>query len=330
MTRGQTAALAAATALFAAILLGVLLTTRRPYGTQRIALEGAVIRQDIDPRGRMPIAGAEITATSGQATERVKSDASGSFQLTLNDHGQRETQGITLRFRHPDYKPLQVSLAATTQIYVAHMMPVSPEERIQPSATEVAISNVRVRYSMKTTTRVSVGSLAKTFAVFNSGGVPCRGDFPCSPDGKWKATSQSASFDAGEGNEFREVRVSCIAGPCPFTKVSTEGPQDGRMLKVVALNWSNTATFLVEAEVTHTMVSDLIRHSIPVRFEDAMNFTLPPTGEGPSVEAEVNGAEIVFPLGPEALLPWAACNVTIDADRSKLFHCELKPGYRFQ
>ena len=86
-----------------------------------------------------------------------------------------------------------------------------------PSILKLWFRNVRVRYSVKTITEADVGSAVKTFEVANVGDVPCKGHHPCSPDGKWKAALSSASLDAGEGNEFRNARVSCIAGPCPFS-----------------------------------------------------------------------------------------------------------------
>ena len=330
MTKGQKIALLAAAVLFAVIVTGVILTTHRPRATRTVSFTGAVVRQDIDPMGRTPIADAKITATSGPVTAEFKSDTAGSFHITLHAEKNQEIQDVTLRFQHSDYQPLEVTLPAATQIYVAHMTAVSPEERVESGASQTTISNVRVRYSLKTTTTVDVGSLAKTFAVYNTGGIPCHGQASCSPDGNWKAVTETTSYDAGETNQFRDIRVSCIAGPCPFTRISSEASQENRKLNVTATNWSDTATFLVEAEVTHTMISDMVRESIPVVFDDAMNFTLPATGLGPSVEADLNGAEIVFPLGPDFLLPWATCTVKADEDRSKLFRCELKPGYRFQ
>jgi hypothetical protein len=61
-----------------------------------------------------------------------------------------------------------------------------------------------------------------------------------------------------------------------------------------------------------------------------MTFTLPPEGEGPSIQAEVNGSGIVFPLGPALILSWASCSLHVAPDRSKLYSCVLKPGYRFR
>src|SRR5207245_4627380 len=69
---------------------------------------------------------------------------------------------------------------------------------------------------------VNIGSAVQVFQIENKGNVPCNGQDPCSPDGKWKAAIGGASLDAGTGNEFRDARVSCIAGPCPFTKIESE------------------------------------------------------------------------------------------------------------
>jgi hypothetical protein len=95
-------------------------------------------------------------------------------------------------------------------------------------------------------------------------------------------------------------------------------------------NWSDTVTFLVEAEVIQTMLSDAIRNAYPTIFGREMSFTLPPTAQGPSIEADMNGEEIIYPLGRALTLPWAVCNLQMGADRTKLYRCELKPGYRFQ
>jgi hypothetical protein len=141
----------------------------------------------------------------------------------------------------------------------------------------------------------------------------------------------SASLEAGEGNQFRNARVSCIGGPCPFTKIDSDDfSQGGRAISVSVRNWSDTTTFLLEAEVVHPMVSDMVRESYPVIFGPALNFTLPSTAEGPSIEAEINGETVIFPLGPDLFLSWANCNVRGNGDQTKAYRCELKPGYRFR
>ena len=55
-----------------------------------------------------------------------------------------------------------------------------------------------------------------------------------------------------------------------------------------------------------------------------------PSSEGPSIEAEVNGENIVFPLGPKPVLSWADCNVSVDKNQAKFYRCDLKNEYRFQ
>jgi hypothetical protein len=98
------------------------------------------------------------------------------------------------------------------------------------------------------------------------------------------------------------------------------------------LDWSDTTTFLLEAEVFHTMIVSNVRESYPVVFGRALTFTLPPTQEGVSIEAEIEKAPMVFPLGPELYLSWATCTATTNTEgeeKSTVYRCDLKPGYRF-
>jgi hypothetical protein len=294
-----------------------------------IVLEGAVIRENDDTKKELPIAGVQIVAVSGILVGDCKSDSSGYFSLTLKPEVV-PGQAITLRFRHPEYLPLDLNEPADAKLYVVRMAPRPPKPSTQPKKPEIKVANVSARYSIKATTSVNIGSGVKTFQVFNTGNVPCEGRPPCSPDGRWKAAIGSASLDAGEGNEFRNARVSCIAGPCPFTKIESDRfSRGGRNIFVSARNWSDTATFLLEAEVFHPMVSDNIRRSHPVIFGSALNFTLPAAAEGVSILAEIDGDPVVFPLGPNLFLSWAACNERVNNDQTKVYRCELKPGYRF-
>jgi hypothetical protein len=103
----------------------------------------------------------------------------------------------------------------------------------------------------------------------------------------------------------------------------------GRTVTVSALAWSDTATFLLEAEVVQPTVSDVVRNSYPTIFGDALNFTLPPAAEGVSIQADLNGETTVFPLGPAMILSWADCNVRSNPDQTRVYRCELKPGYRW-
>jgi len=195
----------------------------------------------------------------------------------------------------------------------------------------MVLSDIRVRSATRSEISVNAGIALKTFEVVNTGDVPCDRHGPCSPDGKWKATVGGASLDAGENNSFHDVRLSCIAGPCPFTKIEKNSFSDGGShIGVTIRNWSDTTTFLLEAEVSHITSGDVILQSFPAIFDRTMSFTLPASAQGPSIEATVNGKEIVFPLGPTLDLSWAVCTVKTSGDGTKLYRCVLKSGYRFQ
>jgi hypothetical protein len=316
-----------------AVLAGAIVTARRVYMKKKlpsISLRGAVIRQDADLRKEIPIADVEISAANGLAPSDCRSDSSGFFRLTLRA-GVAPGQPVTLLFQHPEYKPLGVNEIAGDKLIVARMVPISHGAGAATNHPEVVVANVGVRYSIKTTALVNVGSAVKTFQVVNTCNMPCKGVKPCSPDGKWKASRGSLSLDAGQGGEFRNIRVSCIAGPCPFTKIEPPNSSpDGRNIRVSALDWSDTATFLLEAEVVRPMVSNIVRESYPVTFGEALNFTLPAGAEGVCIQAEINGEPIVFPLGPNLFLSWADCNSRVNGDHTKAYRCEIKPGYRFQ
>ncbi|HEY1262325.1 MAG TPA: hypothetical protein VGF06_02310 [Terriglobales bacterium] len=294
-----------------------------------VVLHGALITQSSDPHKQTPITGAEITLANGLAVAPVKSDSSGLFALTLQK-SVRRGQAIVFHFRHPDYKPLDLKEFAGDKLYVIHLDPLA-EPKPQPNHPQTTVANVLVRYSLKAAQTINIGSAVKPFSVENTGNVPCKGHHPCSPDGKWKASIGSAELDAGAGNEFRNVRASCIAGPCPFTSIRTDMTPDGsRVVKATAINWSDTATFLMEAEVFHPMYSDMIRESYPVIFGQALNFTLPNASEGVSIQAEINGETIVFPLGPTLVMRWADCNARVNPDQTRVYRCRLKSEFRFK
>ena len=326
MTRRKTIAIWAVliVAILGAVSTVALLRHRRP-----VTLRGAVLRQDRDPNRQLPLADVQITAVNALGSGTSKSDSLGFFSLTL-PKGLRRRQEVLLTFRQEGYRPLNLNDFIGDKIYIARMIPLH-QDTVAESHTGSAVSNTRIRYSVKATTEANIGSAVKTFQVINTGNTPCNNHPPCAPGGKWKATVGSLSLDAGEGNEFRNARVSCIAGPCPFTKIELENfTPDRRRFNVSALDWSDTVTFLVEAEVVHPMTSDLVRETYPVIFGRALNFSLPASAEGPSIEAEVQGDPIVFPLGPDLFLRWADCHMVIDRDQSKNYRCELKPGYQFR
>lgn len=308
-----------------ATVLIVGLTHRR----KPVTLQGSVLRQDPDPNKQLPVADVEITAINALGSAKTKSDSSGFFSLKL-PKGLRRRQPVVLQFRRKDYKPLDWDDFISDKLYVARMAPIH-QETIAESHTDAAVSNTRIRYSVKTTAEANIGSAVKAFQVVNAGNTPCNNRPPCSPGGKWKGSINTQSFDAGAGNEFRNARVSCIAGPCAFTKVEFENfTQDRRHFNVSVRDWSDTTTFLFEAEVVHPMTSDLVRETYPVIFGRALNFSLPASAEGPSIEAEVGGEPIVFPLGPDLFLRWADCHMVPDKDQSRNYRCELKRGYQFR
>ncbi len=309
----------------AAIVVAIWFSRRQ----QPITLHGVVLTQDADPRKQLPISGVAISANAnGSAVASTTSDSLGGFNLTLS-HGFRVGQPLALSLRHAGYQPLLMTEPVSDRIYIARMLPAPGIVAAESSPNAARVANVRLRYTINTTTDVNVGSLGKTFEVVNTGNVPCNDQSRCSPDGKWKAAVGSLSLDAGEGNQFRNARISCIAGPCPFTRVEeNSSSQGGRNLHISVLDWSDTATFLVEAEVFHPMVSNVVRSYYPVVFGRVLDFILPAQAEGPSLEAEIDGTDIVFPLGPKLNLSWATCAATGE-DQSRSFHCELKPGYRF-
>jgi hypothetical protein len=321
----------------ALITVTVLVLRARRWNETLMTLQGAVIRRDSDTQKEVPISDVEITATRGTATINTRSDASGYFKIKFPEviwPGQ--TVGLT--FRHDNYQPLDIDLhiqfrSMMRRLYIAAMEPeASATEGTAGGKIVQVVSNLRVRYTENFQTEEDVGSAVRTFQVVNHGNVPCRREAPCSPDGSWKATKASINLDAGVGNEFRNVRASCIAGPCPFTRLDSSGfQQPGRTIEVSAIDWSDTTTFLLEAEVVHTTIGSKVRHSYPVIFDRTFNFTVPPTQEGVSLEAEINGAAMVFPMGPDLYLSWANCTATTstDAEKSTAYRCELKPGYRF-
>lgn len=295
-----------------------------------ISLWGAVLKQDADAKKQSPIADVDITIPDLSPPVAAKSDFSGAFRLRLPP-GIRRGREIELQFRHPGYQPLDLQEMVSDDLVVARMTPIeSEDDTIPPDHPPIPVANITIRYSIETTSSMNVGTDIATFQVVNKGDTPCHHRSPCSPDGKWKAAIGSGSLDAGEGNVLDDARVSCIAGPCPFTRVvSDELTHRTRKIDVSVLGWSDTTTFLLQAEVYRQEIGDIVRNSYPVIFGQSINFTLPPAAEGPTLIAEINNTSIVFPLGPAPILSWANCNVRVEKDQSKTYRCELKPGYAF-
>jgi hypothetical protein len=325
--RARNIAIWSAVAVTCGVVVAAVLIVKTRRAT--VTLTGVVLRQDEDPRKQLPIPNVKITATEGARSAEGESDVSGLFRLRLPNGRWRESPA-TLTFRRSGYQPFEFRPSLNGEIYVIRLTPIA--QTAPPAALpELLVKDVRVRYAEKSTTPVDVGSTAKTFTVVNTGDVPCERKPPCSPNGKWKAARGGITMEAGAQQQFENARVSCIAGPCPFTRIESGAIlHPGSKITVSVLDWSDTTTFLVETEVTRSMPSDAIRQAYPAIYGRAMSFTLPAAAEGPSVEADLGGADIVFPLGPDLLLSWADCSLQVGTDQTKLYRCDLKPGYEFR
>lgn len=294
-----------------------------------VTIQGAIIKLDDDPRKQSPIADVEVTIVEPNHPVTTKSDFSGYFRLPL-PRELRQHHSVVLRFRHPDYEPLDTTEDLKTELYVIRLTPVN-NYLSQLQLPHHAVADILVRYSIQDSTPMNIGTGVTTFQVKNAGNVPCNHHAPCSPDGKWKAAVASASLDAGDGNVYDDARLSCIAGPCPFARiVSDHFSHGGRIISVSVLGWSDTTTFLLQAEVTRQQISDITRAAYPVVFGQSLNFTLPPAAHGTTLLADIDGTSVVFPLAPTPVLSWADCNVRVGRDQSKIYRCELKPGYQFK
>ncbi len=333
MSRKSIAIWTAISACAIAVLVGLVVRHWRPRWS---VIQGAVIRLDTDTRKQSPIKGVSITASAGNLQLSTESDASGYFRIAFPGT-VLPGQTVILNFRQEGFKPLELQdtirfRSSLRQLLIATMEPVAPQSSAASGHSGSILANIRVRYTVNAQHDENVGSAVKTFQIVNRGNVPCRHEGPCSPDGYWRASRGSIELDAGTGNQFRDVRASCIAGPCPFTEIDASLlGNDGRTIKVSALDWSDTATFLLEAEVFHMAVVSNVREEYPVVFGRSLSFTLPGTAEGVSLEGEMDGVDMVFPLGPDLYLDWATCAVRTspDRERSTVYQCELKPNYRF-
>jgi hypothetical protein len=299
-------------------------------------IQGAVIRKDSDVHKQLPLSDVAIVASYGNSSLSTQSDASGYFKVSFPGTVLPGST-VKLSLQHAGYKPVELPVTIRfrsnlRRLVVVAMPPVSSDAGMDVTPSSTVVSNIRVRYTVNSENEENVGSAARTFEVVNQGNVPCRHQTPCSPDGYWKATSGAIQMDAGAGNEFRDARASCIAGPCPFTSIDSSGfEHGGRIINVSALDWSNPATFLVQAEVFHTSIGSNVRESYPVEFGRGFNFTVPPTAEGVTLMAELGGVEIVFPLGPDLDMSWSTCETRTQANSSgsSVYQCALKSGYRF-
>jgi hypothetical protein len=331
--KARTIALGVAIIATAATVSTVVLLRYAHWTPRTVVIQGAVIRRDADPRKELPIAGTVVTVSDNATRVSAVSGDTGYFNVRFPERiWPRDT--VTLAFRHPDYKPLDESLLIgihikANQLYVVKMTPRTAPAPA-PVAHPTAISDVRIRYTVNDRSDTNIGSAVRVFEVANTGNVPCQGNDPCSPDGLWKQAKASVSLDAGPGNVYRNVRASCIAGPCPFTRIDSRGfEQGGQKIVVTAFDWSDTATFLVESEVFQESIASRLRVSFPVKYGRDLHFTAPPTAEGVTIEADVGGTPMVFPLGHDLYMNWAVCNSRKGRNNDTVYECELRPGFTF-
>ncbi len=332
MTRGRKSAILVCISAGLILILALFLKRFQFSPTLPLTIVGSVIKQDPDIRNQSPIADVEIITSPATATGVARSDFSGYFKITLPPEIQ-PGESITLHFRHPDYEPADINVIVNGQLNVIRMIPIHSDLLSYSNETQSVVTNVQVRYTTEVTTTENIGAGVKTFEVVNTGGVPCDQHLhlPCSPDGKWQASTGTASLDAGDGNVFQQARITCIAGPCPFTKVDhNDFSKNAHTVNVSVRNWSDTTTFLLQAEVFHTQVRDIVRESYPVIFGRSLNFTLPADAQGVTMEAELNGTQIIFPLAPDPELSWADCKVRNENKQGSDYRCELKSGFTFR
>ena len=153
------------------IAIAVLIVELPRFGRER-SLAGAVLTANADPRKQLPVPNVEITAEAGGTTARAKSDSSGFFRVNWRSGIWRGEQ-VTLRFRHPDYQPLEITQPLTDQLYIARMTSSASVKDLESHRQEISVADIRVRYAVKATTTINIGSTAKTFEVVNTGNVPC-------------------------------------------------------------------------------------------------------------------------------------------------------------
>ena len=104
------------------------------------SIVGSVLTQDPDPRKQAPIPNVEVTAVGGAAEAR--SDSSGFFRLNLRT-GIWQGMTLSLKFRHPDYKPLDITGQFADAICVARMVPRAGGQRAEAGGPEVLLSDIR-------------------------------------------------------------------------------------------------------------------------------------------------------------------------------------------
>ena len=293
--KGKTVTVVAASVVAAAAVIAILVVRSHRWRPRNIVIQGAVIRQDPDPLGQLPIRNVHIVATDGVIRTSTESDAVRLFPPCDFARASRPGQILQISFQKADYKPyvLTVPLHYRMALRTAVRGGIDAHSAGRTAAGRESHGDFQrphPLYGQQRRRRKTSAARLRPSRVVNQANVPCNRQGPCSPDGNWKAAVGSITLDAGPGNEFRNVRASCIAGPCPFTRIDSSGFENGgRIITASALDWSSTATFLLEAEVFRKSIASNVRESYPVIFGRTLNFVLPGSQEGASIEAELDG-----------------------------------------
>jgi hypothetical protein len=204
-------------------------------------LSGSVLRDDFDPTKRSAIEKVSVTAQAddGTTSRPVLTDSNGLFTMPLS-FSAKIGKSVTLNFSHPNFEELNKIVPVVEMADSYYLWP-----KNQAVADERPVVRDRPVRFLLAAYAPPARELTKTFQVANRANVRCNGQQPCSPDGKWKATIGSATLDAGAGDVFTSGTATCIAGPCAFARIETDGfsKAGARTISVAVRCWSDTVTF---------------------------------------------------------------------------------------
>ena len=229
--------------------------------TAAYSLEGAVIHSAKDTHKQEPVADATITVSHGLVSTTTRSDASGYFRITFPQViWPGEILSITIT--HPNYHPLSfewhiVFRSSLRRLMISELKPMATPPAPVSGKPPTVISDIRIRYTVAAPSEINIGSAVRTFQVVNQGNVPCNHQGPCSPNGAWKAATTPSPWMPAWATNIAMFAPRASPGPCPFTRIRTRA--QGRTIVATAEDWSDTATFLLEAEVFHTSIDSSVR-----------------------------------------------------------------------
>ncbi len=108
-----------------AAAVAALVASRFLTSSAAMSVDGAVVEDAADAQQQAPIAGVSITVYEGSAKVAATSDATGFFSFSLPPTLTRGAR-VTLRFRDPGYRPLDLDVLAGEQLVVARMTRLAP------------------------------------------------------------------------------------------------------------------------------------------------------------------------------------------------------------